>query len=726
MARNELDNTLSPRALIIMAVIAGGAGLLAATGHWRSGLGALTTFVSEGGLALVIFTAAAGFGGLVVRRLTPQSAPVGLKVTTACGVGLWGLSTLMLAVGSSFDGLLSGWVWWPVIAIGVLLAVWQLRDQAKTRAWPEQLHARSLVWVLIVAATAIWLALATRPAGYVGLGPDEYDVLEYHLQLPREYYDAGRISPLAHNVYSHYPAGVEMLSLLAMCLRGGPYAGMYAAKLIHGLFAVLAVAAVMSSLRGENDLRGRFGGVLLATTPFVISLGWLAMVELAQVCYLTLALLWLRCWLAERQVASALWIGVMLGAACATKYLAVGFLVGPVVVAMLVTALSSRQRATVAWHVVPALAATAMLFSPWLIRNTAATGNPVFPLATHVFGRGHWSGESEQRWIDGHGPAKLPPVPKPADWQMPRQDTRLTRFTRDFVTHQIFGPFVKVLATVAVCLLVASRWGTDPWDWSLVAVAAGQLAVWVLWTHEMPPRFLVPLVVPMALLGAGLLQQIFRMTGNPFRHDPFDGAGRRWGAPTAVIVLVMAALTNLMAVFGAARQATPGVVMNGQPVASVARSGWQQLALPEQARAMLVGEARAYYMPPETVYATTFDAHPLAEMLETGLSPQDVLAKFQADGITHIIVNWEEIVRLAHTYGHPASLSADVLTSYEGQWPTGQWRERPALTIIEQLKPLGLKDVTKMDAEANGDRPLRWIPPSTYAVPEVADPPETP
>ena len=44
----------------------------------------------------------------------------------------------------------------------------------------------------------------------------DFDAIEYHLQGPKEYYQAGRIAFLPHNVYTSMPFGVEMLHLLGM------------------------------------------------------------------------------------------------------------------------------------------------------------------------------------------------------------------------------------------------------------------------------------------------------------------------------------------------------------------------------------------------------------------------------------------------------------------------------------------------------------------------------
>ena len=44
----------------------------------------------------------------------------------------------------------------------------------------------------------------------------DFDVLEYHLQGPKEYFQAGRIHYLPHNIYTNMPFDVEMLHLLGM------------------------------------------------------------------------------------------------------------------------------------------------------------------------------------------------------------------------------------------------------------------------------------------------------------------------------------------------------------------------------------------------------------------------------------------------------------------------------------------------------------------------------
>ena len=71
------------------------------------------------------------------------------------------------------------------------------------------------------------------------LPPWEFDVLEYHLQVPKEWLRSGRIAFLPHNVYGNMPLGAEMHALLAMVSIGGDdgwWRGAMVGKLIMTVF----------------------------------------------------------------------------------------------------------------------------------------------------------------------------------------------------------------------------------------------------------------------------------------------------------------------------------------------------------------------------------------------------------------------------------------------------------------------------------------------------------
>jgi len=727
--RGQSGGGISPGALGVMILLAGGLMLAYLTGASSAWLGAFYTVLIEGSTVLVVVAAAGGLAWPVVRRLAPDDAPVAFLVLTACGLGLWMLSTAVLLVGSLTTGLLKAWVWWPVLAVGVLLAGWFGRKTTARIDLAGKFEAPVLVWVLVAATVGIALAGATRPPASWGvLPPDEYDVLEYHLQVPREFYDAQHIGQMRHNVYSYYPLGVEMLFLLSMVLRGGAYEGMYLAKFVHLAFGGLAVAAVFCGLMRQDRLRGRLAAGLLATTPFAVYLAWLAMVELAQVFYLAMALLWVLHWLKNGSLRSAICTGLMLGAACATKYLAVGLVAGPVLVAMLLVGL---RRIRCIWQVVPAVLVTILLMSPWLIRNMAYTADPVFPLATTVFGRGHWSAESQRRWIDGHEPGYHPPVPIPPQYQPPADvPTRAEMFVDNLLLDQRFGQITLVLAALGICVWIARSGPTDLFAAALIATLAAQLTVWIAFTRNMPGRFIVPAAVPMVLLAAGVLADLARVRRSPFRHIERN-TPVPWGVPPAMILFIAAVGINLLVCVRMYKALNAGMApVNGVSGADMARLAWpwkEAHELPAGSKLMLVGDAKAFYFPTGTVYATAFDEHPLAEWIEQGLSPDRIRAELRGEGITHVWVDWYEIARLAGTYGYPASLRSDLLQRARTGGPFGsavfEWL---GLTVVKHLMPPApttepgpapTSGPTTKPASAPTTAPLRWPYATIYAVP---------
>ena len=71
--------------------------------------------------------------------------------------------------------------------------------------------------ILLAAPMAVVVIAASLSPGFLWkpLDPHPYDVLSYHLQIPREWFDAGKIVPLLHNSFSFFPMGMEMHDLLA-------------------------------------------------------------------------------------------------------------------------------------------------------------------------------------------------------------------------------------------------------------------------------------------------------------------------------------------------------------------------------------------------------------------------------------------------------------------------------------------------------------------------------
>ena len=87
------------------------------------------------------------------------------------------------------------------------------------------------LWLAVPFVLAILLAAM--------LPPLDFDVREYHLQAPKEFFQQGRITFLPHNVYANMTLGTEMLSLLAMVLTGDWWLGALVGKTVIAAFTPL-------------------------------------------------------------------------------------------------------------------------------------------------------------------------------------------------------------------------------------------------------------------------------------------------------------------------------------------------------------------------------------------------------------------------------------------------------------------------------------------------------
>ena len=111
-------------------------------------------------------------------------------------------------------------------------------------------EARALLPALVIAPFLVIMLLGAM------LPAVDFDVLEYHLQGPKEYYQAGRIAFLPHNVYTNMPFGVEMLHLMGMEVLGDWWWGGLVGQLLVALFAPAAAVLIAAAAGRAGTPRG--------------------------------------------------------------------------------------------------------------------------------------------------------------------------------------------------------------------------------------------------------------------------------------------------------------------------------------------------------------------------------------------------------------------------------------------------------------------------------------
>jgi Zn-dependent protease with chaperone function len=137
------------------------------------------------------------------------------------------------------------------------------------------------VTLLIVVPFAIYLLLgAVSP-------PTDFDVREYHLQGPKEWFQAGRITFLRHNVYTSFPFLTEMLSLTGMVLAEDWWSGALVGQIVLACFQLLSALAVFSIARRWISADVAWLATLIyLTTPWTLRISLIAYAEGALTFYL--------------------------------------------------------------------------------------------------------------------------------------------------------------------------------------------------------------------------------------------------------------------------------------------------------------------------------------------------------------------------------------------------------------------------------------------------------
>jgi hypothetical protein len=621
--------------------------------------------ILDGGLA-VIWIGGAGMLGWVVlvrAKINPSGA---LGVATAVALGMGVLSLLGLGLG------LAGWLN-RVTTIAIALVgpvawgVWVWRrggvSFAGWRSWSNATADWGWLWMAAMPALSISLAGASIFPGLLWkpLDPHPFDVMSYHLQVSREWFELGQIRPLAHNVYSFFPANMEMQYLLGMHIKGDPWAAMYFAQLVSlGCMAltVVAVYGIVSEL-SQRPGAGTVAGVLVTAVPWIPMLGAVAYVESSLLLTSVLALGWMLKAMNDppRRVAWMALGGAMAGLACGVKYTGVPsvLLVFPAAFVVIWLLRRGSRMEDGGWRrvIVAALAfglVGGMLFLPWAVRNWVWSGNPVFPMEMKLLGKGHFDAVQVERWDRAHRP--------PPDRASLGQRLKMG-WTEIAVSWQ-YGYVLLPLGLLAAWV----RW-RGPATALLVLLLALQLAFWLFFTHLMG-RFAI-LIIPILAILAGLA---------------FDRAGAKVAICAFVLLAIVLGLFGVPGHRGVAQVFDQGAA---QGQAGLYRLLNWSVLYPQDLhdiesrseQVALIGECQPFFyrIPMKRLrYRTVFDTRfpPGVSVIDGWLG--ESLEDLRKEGI--VVVHPGELRRYAKTYWAIPPLPDD---------PVYHWAKRDEPMVLPKL-----------------------------------------
>ena len=253
-------------------------------------------------LATAIFLVAWAAGWLALRlarldrRLTRLE-----RFVFAAGIGLNLVSLATLAAGLA--GLLRLGLFVAAGAVVVAVAGFvRWRDAGRSDAVGIGVPVAAVERdALVVDRRCLWLSAPLVAAIALGamLPAIDFDVREYHLQAPKEFYQAGRIGFVPHNVYANMPLGAEMLSLAGMVAAGDWWLGGLVGKLLIAAYAPLAALGLLAAgSRFFTPSAGRIAALVYLATPWIALVSMQSLIDGAFAFYLLMALyaalLWQR------------------------------------------------------------------------------------------------------------------------------------------------------------------------------------------------------------------------------------------------------------------------------------------------------------------------------------------------------------------------------------------------------------------------------------------------
>ncbi|HIA20072.1 MAG TPA: hypothetical protein EYN70_11765, partial [Planctomycetaceae bacterium] len=446
-------------------------------------------------LASGMILSASALGRLVLRPtglLGELTRAEGVLFSVAIGLSCLSLCTLALGwagwlqTGSLFLCLLGAPVLIEVICMNCGSTKPQVVGSTTEGATGSRASGSlSANWLWLLAPLTLIVLLGGM------LPPQDFDVREYHLQVPKEWYQGGRIEFLPHNVYGNMPLGAEVLSIPAMAIwpgENGWWWGAMVGKTILASFGLLTTGAIyLFGRRWFSDTAALVAAIVFLATPWVLHVCLNGLVEMAVAFYGLMAVYATLLW--RQQPERLAWPGLagfLAGSAVACKYPAVLLIVFPLLIYLAVHAGRRAPTVILVFTVTVSLAC-----GLWFAKNIVMTGNPTYPLLSDWFGGESRSAERTGQWQRAH---QVPRDPAGRRYSVVQLWGSLGQFAG---RSRWQSPLLIPLALLGV------MWGRRRREvLGLAALIAYTLLAWWLLTHRIE-RFWVP-VLPLLALLAGL------------------------------------------------------------------------------------------------------------------------------------------------------------------------------------------------------------------------------
>lgn len=504
--------------------------------------------------------------------------------------------------------------------------------------------AGSLVLGLVAA---VLLVQAVAP-------PTDWDSLMYHLHIPRQFLDAGRILVPEDNLHVAFVGLVHMLYVPALALQSPA-----AAAVLSVLFALLLGLATFSlAARFLNDETASFSLSILWATTSILLVAITPRVDIALALYLLLAHYALLIALSDTGRTAHLYLAaVLLGFAVGIKYHALAYALA---LAPLIAWVAQRRGNTLTGSLRP-LALFGLLLSaaaaPWLIKNGLLLKAPLYPFFSETL---------LEPWLASlYGSSTVPSTVDPeifralaeARFRFNLVDlfTAPGRLTVEQEGRYYHMNFLFLLLPLWVLYLRNRRL-----NWLLIPPATYLLLI-VAPFPLTNLRYLIPAVAPLTVVTAYVIVQL--------SHRLLSAGAAR------LLVISLAALALYPSAramhFWLGKSKVLGHfagVTSEREYLDTGYSYYSQLTeavnqrVPGDAKVLLLFEARGYYFEPAVIQDNMLTNWPL--LAPKAIGSEDCLS---STGITHILVSDLAVRYYVRRGTDPQVLGSDLFPVFATQ-----------------------------------------------------------
>jgi hypothetical protein len=416
------------------------------------------------------------------------------------------------------------------------------------------------------------------------------------------------------------------------------------------LITVISCLLLLGAARIGSELGDRAGlvaALFVASYPEFWIHQTLGAVDLAVAAFLIFGTIWWIDALRRQHWTEAILAGVAFGFALASRYqgiVLVSWLLMTVFVAEWL-----RNHKIVRRHLLQGLAVIAIIAvmtAPWLLRNYAFFGNPVFPLLHVSLGGGEWSAEQAGLLVDE--------VMGPSLFNVPAQ-----RIVLAPVNALLMYPHSGVFGIGLLFASLLAGWlgSRDVRLYALLGI--GGLVIWGL-LHPVPG-------VQLLRFNAASLALLLSCTGAILGSDRLQALKGTFVAVVWASCSLVIAIVNLQSIVPVWQTLVSTPLRTQYWQANV--PSWQTFEIanqhldPTRDKILLIGETRALWLTVPFLAPSSFNGPQLTEVFSSAAEPNIWAGRLHQLGVTHILICSSEWQRLADTKGY-FRLSDDHLSRF--------------------------------------------------------------